>query len=157
MSTGESQPGRVRRSRRQVVLATCSLAVCVLIGGAVAVVNGLSRGLAGPGWSGAAVKVPYCPADAGGCRIFVVREPAANPGDGVIAQANWSAATTLNVVLPPGTYAVSAEGCTGYKIASTTVSISPGFHAEVDLGANWEMPGFLGRTCPASGMSVSSR
>ena len=70
----------------------------------------------------------------------------------MIAQADWSAAsTTLNVVLPPGTYAVSAEGCTGYEIASTTVSIRLGFHVEVDLGANWEMPGFLGRTCPGFG------
>ena len=78
----------------------------------------------------------------------MVHEPDANLGarGPVIAQAHWSAATTtLNVVLPPGTYAVSAEGCTGYKIASTIVSISPGFHVEVDLGANWEMPGFLGR------------
>ena len=152
VSTGESHPGWVRRRRRQVVLTTCFLAVCALIGVAFAVLNGLSRGLAGPGWSGAAVKVPYCPADADGCRVFVVRERDANPGAGVIAQAHWSAAaTTLNVVLPPGTYAVSAEGCTGYEMASITVSISSGFHAEVDLGANWEMPGFLGRTCPGFG------
>ena len=153
MSTGEMHPRWwSRRRRRQMVLATCSLSACALIGGAVAVVNGISRGHAGPVWSGAAVKVPYCPADADGCRIFVVREPDANPAAGVIAQANWSAATTtLNVVLPPGTYAVSAEGCTGYEIAGTIVSISPGSHAEVELGSNWEMPGFLGRTCPGFG------
>jgi hypothetical protein len=134
-----------------LVLAVCSLAACAVVGG-VAVVTALSGGSASPGWTGAAVKVPYCPADADGCRIFVVRESDANRGAGVIAEANWSAApTTLNVVLPPGTYAVSADGCTGYEIANTMVSISSGLHAEVDLGANWEMPGFLGRTCPGFG------
>jgi hypothetical protein len=153
VSTGEKHMGWwFRGRRRKVVLAMGSLAAGALVGGAVALVTGLSPGFAAPGWTGAAVNVPYCPADADGCRIFVVREPNANPEAAVIARAKWSAdATSLKVVLPPGTYAISAEGCTGYKIASTTVSISPGFHDEVDLGANWEMPGFLGRTCPGFG------
>jgi len=152
VSTGARHPASwVHGRHRHLALATCALVACALAGGTAAVVTGLSRGSADPGWTGAAVKVPYCPADAEDCRIFVVREPDTNPGSGVIAHADWSEATTLNVVLPPGTYAVSAEGCTGYTIASTMLSVSPGFHAEVDLGANWEMPGFLGRTCPGFG------
>jgi hypothetical protein len=155
VSTGRSTAAWwVRDKRRAVRLATCVLAASALVAGAVVVLIGLSRGAASPGWTGAAVKVPYCPADADGCRIFVVHEPEANPGASgpVIAHEDWSGPTTMrNVVLPAGTYSVSAEGCTGYKIANTVVSISSGFHIEVDLGPNWEMPGFLGRTCPGFG------
>ena len=154
MSIGENRSAWwVSGKRRRAVLAICFFTACTLVGGAVARVTGLSRGAAGSGWTGAVVKVPNCPADADGCRIFVVPEIDLNSGEGApIAQAPWSAATTtLNVVLPPGNYAVSAEGCTGYEIASTTVSISPGFHVDVDLGATWEMPAFLGTTCPGFG------
>ncbi len=86
--------------------------------------------------------------------MIVLHTPGANPAQtgAVIAQERWSAASaTLNVVLPEGTYDVAAQGCTGYETAATLVSIRVGFHTVVDLGANWEMPGFLGRTCPGFG------
>ena len=136
---------------RQLVLAAFGLVVFGLIAGGVVALLGAVASSRESGWTGAAVKVPSCPADAEGCRIVVIRENHANSGTSgpVIAQEDWSTATTtLNVVLPAGTYAVSAEGCTGYEVATTVVSIRSGFHTGVDLGANWEMPGFLRRTCP---------
>jgi hypothetical protein len=153
VSNVESQPNpSVKRGHRGLVLATCAIVACALLAGAAVALFGLPRGSGLPGWTGVAVTVPYCPADAGGCRVVVVRETAAGPGAGetVVVYQDWSSAHTAHssLVLPAGTYAVSAEGCAGYKIGNVFVTVRSGFHAEVDLGSNWEMPGFLGRACP---------
>jgi hypothetical protein len=134
--------------RKNVGLALATLA---LLAGVVAAVLVLLSPPGEPGWTGAVLRVPACPADTDGCRVFVVRESdAAAVADApVIDDMDWSgSATTLNIRLPAGSYAISAEGCTGDQIASTPVSVTSGFHVDVDLSANWEIPKFLGRACP---------
>ncbi len=104
-----------------------------------------------PGWTGAAIAVPSCPVDAQGCRISVSHWSDADESAdaSVIAQKYWSgAATTLDVLLPAGIYAVAAEGCEGYKIENAKISITSGYHVAIDLGASWELPGSIGRACP---------
>jgi hypothetical protein len=66
-----------------------------------------------------------------------------------VAHADWSGApTTLHIFLSAETYAILAEGCTGYRIDSGQISVTSGSHTAVDLGLQWEMPGFPGRACP---------
>jgi hypothetical protein len=98
-----------------------------------------------PGFAGAAVAVPTCPADAAGCRLLVVRV-----SDGSAAgHDDWSGTgSTLNVVLPAGRYTVSAEGCAGDRIEGRAISVRAGFHSAIDLGGLWELVGSVGRACP---------
>jgi hypothetical protein len=138
--TDDTQTASVRKAARWLgVLAVFS---CVLLAGALIV---LSPRPGTPGFTGAAVTVPACPADAAGCRLLVVRV-----SDGSAAgHDNWSgAASTLNLALPAGRYAVSAEGCTGDRIESRAISVTAGFHTAVNLGGLWEPVGAVGRACP---------
>jgi hypothetical protein len=45
------------------------------------------------------------------------------------------AGTKLKVMVPAGTYAISAEGCFGYKIENVSATVTSGFHAAVNLGS----------------------
>lgn len=104
------------------------------------------------GWTGIVIKVPYCPFDADGCRVVAV--PAGDAEvftDPNAPHADWSGgATTLEIRLGAGNYSISAEGCTGYSIDPTAVSVAKGFHTTLDYdpGGFWNLPGILGRTCP---------
>jgi hypothetical protein len=128
------------RTHRGAVVGTC-----VLVGGILVALFALWPREGTPGFTGVAVTVPRCPADVDGCRVLVTNE-----GNGSLAaHHDWSgAAATLKVVLPSGRYAVSAEGCTGDKIGNSAFTVTSGFHATIDLGNAWELPGFVGRTCP---------
>jgi hypothetical protein len=128
---------------RPTVIALAVVA-CTLLASAL-ITLGMFRPQAGsPGWTGAAVSVPYCPVDAEGCRVVVTDAS----GRGV-AHEDWTGAPTmLHIGLSAGTFAIVAEGCTGYRIDSSQISVTSGFHAAVDLGLQWEMPGFPGRSCP---------
>jgi hypothetical protein len=120
-----------------------------MVAGALAALALLWPRAGSPGWTGAAVAVPSCPADAGGCRMSVVKWSEAGGSGPVVAQEDWSGSpATLKVVIPSGTYAVSAEGCTGYRIEDMRISVTPGFHAAIDLGLNWELIGAVARGCP---------
>jgi hypothetical protein len=157
MSSLRIRPARTAlRTHHGFVLAVGALAFCALIAGAAAAITALRSGPDVSGWTGVAVTVPACPADAHGCRLLVDDASGATSASAAAAAAaaheDWSgAATTLKIVLPAGTYAVSAEGCYGYKIESVAATVTSGFHAAVKLGSNWEMPQFLGRTCPGFG------
>jgi hypothetical protein len=150
MSRLPSLPSRWARSNhRGLALVACTLGACA----AAAIVFGALRAFTSPsgtpGWTGAAVKVPYCPTDAYGCRLFVARGATGGVNAPGVAYKDWSGnGTTLNLVLPAGAYAVSAEGCAGYQIPNTQISVRSGFHATVDLGVTWEMPEFPTRGCP---------
>ncbi len=141
------------RVRRWFVPAAGALALCAVIAGAVAAITALKSGPEVSGWTGVAVMVPSCPPDAQGCRLLMDRvSGSTNANEDAEAPENWSgAATTLKIVLPAGTYAVSAEGCSGYKIESVAATVTSGFHAAVDLGSIWEMPAYVGRACPGFG------
>ena len=127
------------RMRRRGALALCIVLVAV----AAAIAEWPRAGT--PGWTGVAVTVPSCPVSAEGCRVFLTRA-----SDGSAAgHDDWRGpATTLKIVLPAGRYAISAEGCTGDRIANDQISVTSGFHTEIDLGSAWQMPGFPGRACP---------
>lgn len=104
------------------------------------------------GFTGAAVTVPACPTDAAGCRLYVVHES----DGGAAGHDDWSGTgSTLNVVLPAGRYAISAEGCAGYRIESRAISVTAGFHTAVNLGGLWELVGSVGRSCPGFIASTS--
>jgi hypothetical protein len=144
----------VKREDHGFAIVGLALAACALVGGVVVALITLGQGPGEPGWTGVAITVPSCPADAHGCRVFVIRASiGSNSVNGPdIARKDWSgAATTLNIVLPPGTYAISAEGCAGYKIENTLISLTSGFNRAIVLDTNWEMPEFLGRVCPGFG------
>jgi hypothetical protein len=120
---------------------------------AALVVGLVVRPEAGPSrWTGLSVEVPSCPTDADGCRVVAV--PAGETAsftDPSTAHEDWSgSASTVEMTLSVGTYSVSAEGCAGYAIAPTTVTVTEGAHVTVllDPGGFWDMPGFLDRTCP---------
>jgi hypothetical protein len=121
-----------------------ALALCIVVVAVAAVIAEWPRP-GTPGWTGVAVTVPSCPIGAEGCRVFLTRA-----SDGSAAgHDDWRGpATTLKIVLPAGRYAVSAEGCTGDRIANDQISVTSGFHTEIDLGSAWQMPGFPGRACP---------
>ena len=154
MSSLRIRPARTAwRTHQGFVLAFGVLAFCVLIAGAVAAITASKSGPDLSGWTGVAVTVPACPADAHGCRLLVDHASGAtSASEAAAAHEDWSgAATALKIVLPAGSYAVSAEGCYGYKIESVAATVTSGFHAAFKLGSNWEMPQFLGRTCPGFG------
>ena len=141
----------MRREHHGFAIAGLAIAACALVGGVVVALTTLVPGPGEPGWTGAAVEVPYCPADADGCRVFAIRtSTGSNTVCGPdVAHKDWSgAATALNIALPAGTYAISAEGCVGYKIENVLVSLTSGFHKAIALDTNWEMPVFPGRACP---------
>ncbi len=125
----------------------CSVAVALLaisVAAAVALIL-IWPGPRVPGYTEATVTVPSCPAGAGGCRLVVTR----GPDGAAVAHEDWSGAgATLGIKLPAGRYAIAAEGCAGDSIPATAVTVTSGFHTVVDLGNYWQMPGFLGRTCP---------
>jgi hypothetical protein len=115
-----------------------------LVAGALIALSMFRLQAGSPGWTGAAVSVPYCPSDAEGCRVVVTEASGRD-----VAHEDWSGApTTLRIGLAAGTYAILAEGCTGYRIDSGQISVTSGFHTAVDLGLRWEMPAFPGRSCP---------
>lgn len=127
------------------------MALCLLLVGAAAALIVLWPRPGTTGFTGVAVTVPACPGDVKGCRLFIARAPDASSA----GHDDWSgASTTLNMPLPPGRYTISAEGCTGDQIGNRAISVMSGFHTAIDLGASWELPGFLGRACP--GFSQSS-
>jgi hypothetical protein len=131
---------------------TRALSFCALLAGALVACIVLWPRPGTPGFTGVAVTVPTCPAAAEGCRLLVVRS-----SDGSAAgHHDWSGnAATLNVPLPAGRYAISAEGCTGDRIESRAIAVSAGFHAAVDIGASWELVGSVGRACPGFNSTAS--
>ena len=101
----------MRREHHGFAIAGLAIAACALVGGVVVALTTLVPGPGEPGWTGAAVEVPYCPADADGCRVFAIRtSTGSNTVNGPdVAHKDWSgAATALNIALPAGTYAISA-------------------------------------------------
>jgi hypothetical protein len=122
-----------------------ALSLCVLLAGAIAACIVLWPRPGTPGFTGVAVTVSTCPADAAGCRLLVVRV-----SDGSASgHDDWSGTgSTLNVVVPAGRYAISAEGCAGDKFMGRAISVRTGFHTAVDLGGSWELVGSVGRSCP---------
>jgi hypothetical protein len=140
-------PAGLVRTRFGAALAVCILAAAVVLVIAVWPRPGTS------GWTGVAVTVPSCPTGAEGCRVFLTHASDGS-ADG---HDDWRGpATTLKFVLPAGRYAVSAEGCTGDRIANDQISVTSGFHTEIDLGSAWQMPGFPGRACPGFIPAASS-
>jgi len=126
---------------RAIALAVVA---CILVAGALTALSIFRPQAGSPGWTGAAVSVPYCPVDAEGCRVVVTDALGHR-----VAHGDWSGGpTTLHIFLSAGTYAILAEGCTGYRIDSGQISVTSGSHTAVDLGLQWEMPGFPGRACP---------
>jgi hypothetical protein len=107
-----------------------------------------------PGFTGVAVTVPQCPAALDGCRVF-----AADESDGaLVAHEDWSgSATTLNIQLPSGHFAISAQGCKGDQISGSSVAVTSGFHAAIDLGTAWQLPAFDRRICPGFIATASRR
>ena len=127
------------RTHRAVAVFLCGLVTAL---GGLVIVLVLGQGSAN--WTGVAVTVPSCPADAQGCRLFIAQADGAP-----VLHADWSgAAKTLDVQLPAGSYAISSQGCSGYEIANNIVSVASGATSKVNLGTAWEMPRFLDRTCP---------
>ena len=59
----------MRREHHGFAIAGLAIAACALVGGVVVALTTLVPGPGEPGWTGAAVEVPYCPADADGCRL----------------------------------------------------------------------------------------
>jgi hypothetical protein len=137
-ATGIRSPG-ANRTRRNVVLSACLLVVAV-----IALVTLWPR-MGTPGFTGVLVTVPACPPDADGCRAFVTSE-----SDGSIAaHKDWTGGPrAVSIVLAPGRYAVSAEGCTGDELQNSVITVTSGYHAVIHLGSSWQMPAFVGRTCP---------
>jgi hypothetical protein len=127
------------------------IAVAVLVVGAALVVLAVRQLTGGAAWTGVVLDVPSCPSDAVGCRAFVIRavdqQSLAPP---VVAHVDWSgSATSLDVRIPAGSYAVALEGCAGYETAYSTFVVASGMHTSVAAGGGyWEMPKFPGRTCP---------
>jgi hypothetical protein len=136
---GVAPPDLVHGRKRRLAIA-----LVVLTLAAVVVVTVLWPRPGTAGFTGVTVAVPGCPASAQGCLVVATDASAATQ----VAHDGWSgAATTLNLVLPAGRYAIAAEGCAGDTIPATTVTVTSGFHTVVDLGTYWQMPGFLGRVC----------
>jgi ABC-type dipeptide/oligopeptide/nickel transport system permease subunit len=107
-----------------------SIVACTLVAGAPIALSMFRPQAGSPGWTGAAVSVPYCPVDAEGCRVLVTDASGRD-----VAHEDWSGApTTLRIGLSAGTYAILAEGCTGYRIDTGQISVTSGFHALVSLG-----------------------
>jgi hypothetical protein len=128
----------IRTHRREAVIL-CGLITAL---GGLVIVLVLGQGTAS--WTGVEVTVPSCPADAQGCRLFVAHV------DGTpVAHADWSGvSTTVPVQLAAGHYAISAEGCRGYEIENSVVSVQAGDATAINLGSAWQTPGFVNRTCP---------
>ena len=124
---------------RRIAAAVCLVLACAVVASVALWPRPSNRG-----FTGIAITVPSCPTSADGCRVF------ADDMDGTpFAHEDWSGSTTtLNIRLPAGRYLISAEGCRGEEIASSLVSVASGFHTEIALGNTWEMPSFLGRSCP---------
>jgi len=140
--------GRHRGWRSRPFVALAAALVVIL---AAAVVLIVRQATGGSPWTGVVIKVSQCPTDAEGCRAFVV------PADDqqvsippVVAYAGWTgSATTLDVRLAAGSYAVTLEGCSGYESGYTSVAVIAGTHPTVDLSSGlWLNPAFLSRTCP---------
>jgi hypothetical protein len=128
-------------------LATCAIVVIVFAGRAV-----LTPSNGEPGWMGAAIHVPECPADVDGCRVVIASSSGSGSALASPVYKDWSgSAVTLDVPLPQGTYEISAEGCTGDQIGAKLVTVTSGFHDNLDLGADWQIPHFVGRSCPGFG------
>jgi len=122
----------------------------VLVVAAAAVLIGVQLA-GGPRWTGVVINVQGCPADTHGCRAYVIPASDQQTVDPpVTAYADWSgAATTLDVRLPAGSYAVKLEGCSGDETDYTTVVVTAGMHPTVNLNSGfWFIPAFLSRTCP---------
>lgn len=136
----DGSPLGAKHRRRNVAVALSAISVTA----AVALIL-IWPGPRAPGYTGAMVTVPSCPAGAGRCGLVVTRAP-----DGTaVAHENWSGAgATVDIKVPAGRYAIAAEGCAGDSIPATTVDVTSGFHTIVDLGTYWQMPGYLGRSCP---------
>jgi hypothetical protein len=140
---GRHHPWRSRR-----FAAIVGLVVVVVAVGAVLIVRQLTGGSV---WTGVVISVQGCPADVHGCRAYVI--PASDQQTvepPVTAYADWSgAATTLDVRLGAGSYAVKLEGCSGDETDYTSVVVSSGRHPTVNLNTGlWFIPAFLSRTCP---------
>ncbi len=127
------------RTHRRAAVLLCGLITAV---GGLVIVLVLGQGSAS--WTGVEAAVPSCPSAAEGCRLFVTR-----PDGTAVVHADWSgSATTVDIQLPAGNYAISAEGCVGYHIEKGVVTVQAGEATAVDLGSAWEMPGFVNRACP---------
>jgi hypothetical protein len=131
--------GRNPTHRNAVITAGLLLGVAV-----IALVTLWPR-TGSPGFTGVAVTVPGCPPDVEGCRLFVT-----NDSDGsVAAHRDWSGGPlAVSMVLQPGGYTVWAEGCTADSLEGTVITVTSGNHAVIDLGNFWQLPAFVGRTCP---------
>lgn len=141
------------------LLGALAVGAAMLVTLVVVLVVRASQGDAG--WTGILVRVPYCPADAGGCRVvasaagFDVTDSAVFTQPG-IPYADWSGgATTVEIRVGAGSYSVGAEGCRGYSIAPAQVTVRQDFHTVLDYapGGYWNLPGFVGRTCPGFAFS----
>jgi hypothetical protein len=127
------------RTHRRATVLLCGLITAL---GGLVIVLVLGQGSAS--WTGVEASVPSCPATAQGCRLFV-----ANPDGTAVLHADWSgAAMTIDMQLPAGQYAVSAEGCTGYEIEKGVISVQSGAGTAVDLGTDWDLLRFVNRSCP---------
>lgn len=134
------------RTHRRAAVLLCGLITAV---GGLVIVLVLGQGSAS--WTGVEVAVPSCPSAAEGCRLFVTHT------DGTaVVHADWSgAATTVDIQLPAGSYAISAQGCAGYQIEKGVVTVQAGEGTALDLGSAWEMPGFVNRACPGFAATAS--
>jgi hypothetical protein len=134
------------RTHRRAAVLVCGLITAL---GGLVIVLVLGQGSAS--WTGVEVAVPSCPSAAEGCRLFVTR-----PDGTAVVHADWSAAaTTVDIQLPAGTYAISAQGCAGYQIEKGVITVQSGAGTAVDLGSAWEMPLFVNRTCPGFAATTS--
>lgn len=130
--------GWIRTHRRAAVLL-CGLVTAL---GGLVIVLVLGQGSAS--WTGVEASVPSCPAAAEGCRLYV-----AHPDGAAVVHADWSgAATTVDIQLPAGDYAISAEGCTGYQIDKGVISVQSGAGTSIVVGSAWALTGVANRTCP---------
>ncbi len=138
-ATGIRPTGATRTRRNGVITAGLLLGVAVMALVALWPRAGI------PGFTGLTVTVPACPPDVDGCRVFVTNE-----GDGSLAtQTDWTGGpVAVSIVLSPGRYAISAEGCTGDRIGDSAVTVASGYRAAIALGSSWQMPAFVGRICP---------
>ncbi|MFI5287222.1 MAG: hypothetical protein ACHQ4F_12990 [Candidatus Dormibacteria bacterium] len=138
-ATGIKSAG-ANRTRRDAVISGC-----LLLGVAVIALVALWPRTGAPGFTGVAITVPACPPDVDGCRVLVTDE---SDGD-LAAHKDWMGGPiAVSIVLSPGRYAVSAEGCTWDRLGDSVVTVTSGYHAVIDLGGSWQMPAFVGRTCP---------
>ena len=145
--------GRHRRWRRRRLAPIVGALVAVVAIGTVLTVRQISG--RGPNWTGVVITVPRCPTSAEGCRAFVIDSSDDQlPESPTVAYASWSgSATTLDVSLSAGSYAVYLEGCVGLASGDTApVGVAAGRHPSVDASPwFWMTVQFLNRMCPGFG------